>query len=144
MAPLCSEKFSLLLLFWSTLVHAALAMHATLAALGTIFKASPALCTYEPRRPRGEMQAVPYGARSDTRLVPASGLQPRSQVRSALSGRIIPSLKKYFFGEKTAILHYSDTSGYPARKEAPAHPDAFARASTSAGPRGGRAPNSLV
>ena len=35
MALLCSEKFYLLL-FWSRLVHAALAMHATLAALGTL------------------------------------------------------------------------------------------------------------
>ena len=32
---LCSEKFYLLL-FWSRLVHADLAMHATLAALGTL------------------------------------------------------------------------------------------------------------
>ena len=31
----CSEKFCLLL-FWSRLVHADLAMHATLAALGTL------------------------------------------------------------------------------------------------------------
>ena len=55
-----------LLLFWSRLVHAALAMHATLAALGTICQATPALCPCEPRRPCGEMQAVPCGAPSDT------------------------------------------------------------------------------
>ena len=33
--PLCSEKFYLLL-FWSRLVHADLAMHATLSAIGTL------------------------------------------------------------------------------------------------------------
>ena len=63
MALLCSEKFYLLL-FWSRLVHAALAMHATLAALGNIFQAYPALCPCEPRWPLGDMQAVSCGARS--------------------------------------------------------------------------------
>ena len=43
MVPLCSEKFYLLL-FWSRLVHAARAKHATLAVLGNIFQAYPALC----------------------------------------------------------------------------------------------------
>ena len=58
-------------------------MHASLSALGTIFQASPVLCTCEPRRPCGEMQAVPCGARSDTRLFPASGSQARfAQIRS--------------------------------------------------------------
>ena len=58
-------------------------MHATLDALGTICQASPALCPCEPRRPRGEMQTVPRGARFDTRLLPASGSQPRSaRIRS--------------------------------------------------------------
>ena len=132
MVPLCSEKNYLLLLFWSRLVHAALAMHATLAALGTIFKASPALCTCEPRHPRGEMQAVPCGARSDTRLFPACGSQPRSaQIRPVRTYLILKSKRS---------LHFSDTSSYPARKKAPAHPDAFARASTNVRPRGGRAP----
>ena len=37
-------------------VHAALAMPATLAALGAIFQAFPALCPCEPRLPHGEMQ----------------------------------------------------------------------------------------
>ena len=53
-----------------TRVHAALAMHATLVALGAIFKAFPALCPSEPRLPRGEMQAVPCGARSNTLAPP--------------------------------------------------------------------------
>ena len=57
-------------------VHAALAMPATLAALGAIFQAFPALCPCEPRPPRGEMQAVPCGARSNTRLLPASTSRP--------------------------------------------------------------------
>ena len=48
MVPLCSENISLLL-FWSRLVHADLAMHATLAALGTL---PPALCPCEPLRAR--------------------------------------------------------------------------------------------
>ena len=59
-----------------TRVHAALAMPATLAALGAIFHASPALRPCELRLPRGEMQAVPCGANSNTRLVPASTSQP--------------------------------------------------------------------
>ena len=58
------------------IVHAALAMPATLAALGAIFQAFPALCPCEPRLPRGEMQAVPCGARSNARLLPASTSQP--------------------------------------------------------------------
>ena len=54
----CSEKFYSLLLFWSRLVHADLAMHAIRAAL------FPALCPCEPLGPVGDMQAVSYGARS--------------------------------------------------------------------------------
>ena len=42
-------------------------MPATLAALGAIFQAFPALCSCEPRLPRGEMQAVPMA------LVPTLG-----------------------------------------------------------------------
>ena len=59
-----------------TRVHTALAMHATLAALAAIFQAFPALCPRESRLPPGEMQAVPCGARSNTRLLPASTSQP--------------------------------------------------------------------
>ena len=59
-----------------TRVHAALAMPATLAALGAIFQAFPVLCPCEPCLPRGELQAVPCGARSNTRLLPASASQP--------------------------------------------------------------------
>ena len=51
-------------------------MPATLAALGAIFQAFPARCPCEPRLPRGEMQAVPCGARSNSRLLPASNFQP--------------------------------------------------------------------
>ena len=46
-----------------TRVHAALAIPATLAALGATFQAFPALCPCEPRLPRGDMQAVPCGTR---------------------------------------------------------------------------------
>ena len=59
-----------------TRVHAALAMSATLAALGAIFHSFPALRPCELRLPRGEMQAVSCGARSYTRLLPASTSQP--------------------------------------------------------------------
>ena len=57
-------------------VHAALAMPATLAVPGAIFQAFPALCPCEPRLPRGEMQAVPRSACSNTRLLPATTSQP--------------------------------------------------------------------
>ena len=87
MVPLCSEKFYLLLIWWR-LVHAALAMHATLAALGTIFQPYPAPCPCKPRRPVGDMQAVSCGARSRqcSRLLPATSSQPRSIVDRAGSG----------------------------------------------------------
>ena len=77
MVPLCSEKFYLWL-FWSSLVHA------TLAALGTIFQAYPAPRPCEPRRPLGDMQAVSCGARSRqySRLLSASSSQPRSIERA--------------------------------------------------------------
>ena len=113
-------------------------MHATLAGLGTIFQASPVLCTCEPRRPCGEMQAVPCGARSDTRLLTASGSQPRSgQIRSV---RAYHTRRYLYFGDKTIVTFFGHVE-LSARKGVPAHPDAFARASTSAGPRSGRAPN---
>ena len=57
-----------------TRVHAAPAMPAILAALGVIFQAFPALCPCERRLPHGDIQAVPCGARSNTRLLPASRL----------------------------------------------------------------------
>ena len=77
-------------LFWSRLVHADLAMHATLAALcsgrDSCMLTSrcilpwlrsapyPALCPCEPLGPVGDMQAVSYGARSRqySPLLPAS------------------------------------------------------------------------
>ena len=104
------------------MVHATLATHTTLAtpaALGVIFQTFPALCPFEPRRPRGEMQAVPCGARSDTRLLPASTfLPPPVDIRS---------VQKYYTGiclyvELETVLIFSDTSSYPARKETPFHP----------------------
>ena len=45
-------------------------------ALGAIFQPFPALCPFEPRLPRGGMKSVPYGARSNTRLLPACSSQP--------------------------------------------------------------------
>ena len=123
-------------------VHATLATHAnlaTLAALGVIFRAFPALRSFEPRRPRRDMQAVPCGARSDTRLLPASASQPPPVD--------IRSVREYntwicLYVKVKTVLIFSDTSSSPARKETPAnpHPHAFARDSTSTPPRGGRAP----
>ena len=107
-------------------MHATLATHAsldTLAALGVIFQAFPALCPCEPRRPLGKMQVVPGGARSDTRLLPGPTSQPPPvdirSVRKCTTG--------IFIYDVNTILIFSDTSSYPARKETPAHPhpDAF-------------------
>ena len=69
MVPLCSEKFYLLL-FWSRLVHADIAIHATMAALGTY----PGPCPCESLGPVGDMQAVSCSARSRqySPLLPAS------------------------------------------------------------------------
>ena len=50
MVPLCPKQIFGLI---ETRVHAALVMHVTLAALGAIFQAFPALCPCEPRLPRG-------------------------------------------------------------------------------------------
>ena len=86
-------------------------MPATLAALGAIFQAFPVLCPREPRLPRGEMQAVPCGARSNTRLFPASVFQPPLAgirfVRNYNTGMCV-------FVQVKKSLH-SDTSSYPAR-----------------------------
>ena len=73
MVPLCPKNIFGLV---ETRVRAALVMHATHAALGV--QVFPALCPCEPLLPRGEMQAVPCGARSNTRLLPASTSQPPS------------------------------------------------------------------
>ena len=54
-------------------------MHAT----GAIFQDFLALCPYEPRLPRGEMQAVPCGTRSKTRPLPVFTSQsPPAGIRS--------------------------------------------------------------
>ena len=121
------------------MVHATLAAHATHATLGVIFQAFPALCPFAPRRPRGEMQAVPCGARSDIWLLAASTSQPPpvdiGSVRKFITGTCLHAKFK-------TVLISADTSIYSARKETPAHPhpDAFTPASTSTRPRCGRAP----
>ena len=72
-------------LAWSRLAYMLRAVPATLAALGAIFQAFLALCPCEPRLPRGEMQVVPCGARSNTQLLPASTSQPPpAGIRSVL------------------------------------------------------------
>ena len=110
MVPLCSEKFSLL---------------------------PPLYVPVSPVARAARCNPCPVA------LVPTLGCsRPPSRnldlVRSALSGRIIP--ESIFILNSKRSLHFSGTSSYPARKEAPAHPDDFARASTSAGPCGGGAP----
>ena len=91
-------------------MHAALALPATLAALGAIFQASPTLCPCEPRFSPEEMQTVPSGARSNIRLFPASTSHP--------SPAGIRSVRKYntgictLFKQKRSL--HSNTSSYPA------------------------------
>ena len=92
-------------------MHAALAMAATLAALGAIFQAFPALCPCEPRLPRGEIQAMTCGARSNIRLFKAStSWSPPAGIRSARKYNT-----RYVFSFKKNSHLRSDTSSYPAR-----------------------------
>ena len=96
MVPLCSEKFSLL---------------------------PPLYVPVSPVARAARCNPCPVA------LVPTLGCsRPPSRnldlVRSALSGRIIP--ESIFILNSKRSLHFSGTSSYPARKEAPAHPDAFA------------------
>ena len=112
MVPLCSEKFSLL---------------------------PPLYVPVSPVARAARCNPCPVA------LVPTLGCsRPPSRnldlVRSALSGRIIP--ESIFILNSKRSLHFSGTSSYPARKEAPAHPDAFARSRPSLGRRGARRPDS--
>ena len=111
------------------------------------FPSFPALCPCEPRLPRGEMQAVPCGARSNTRLLPASTSQPPAGIRSVWNTSVIPGY--VFFSSKndpyirtrlvTPQKQNINTPGQPR----PQPTDAFAPASTSDRPRGGRAQTGL-
>ena len=69
------------------------------AALGTIFLASPALCPCDHCRPLGDMQAVSCGARSRqySRLMPASNSRPRPIVKRAGPGPMGRVQKVYLF-----------------------------------------------
>ena len=122
-----------------TRVHDALEMPATLAALGAIFGAFPALCPCEPRLPRGEMQAVPCGARSNIRR--SRPLPPRLLLlASALSGNIIPGM--YFSSSKNSPYIWTRLVTPQEKNKhtgSTTHTDDFAPASTSGRPRGGRA-----
>ena len=96
-----------LLLFWSRRVHAPPRCMLPSPRSAPSYhrfdhvQASPFLCPCEPRCPRGEMQAVPCGARSDTRLLPASGAQPRSaQIRSV---RTYNTRLNVYFNVKTVL-----------------------------------------
>ena len=100
----------------------------------------PPLCTCESRRPGGEMQAVPCGARSDTRLFPASGSQPRSahirsvrtyntrtytsfEVRTVIKfrGRVQSSRKKRSTASSKRFRSCLDDR-WPARRESAGFP----------------------
>ena len=99
----------------------------------------PPLCTCESRRPGGEMQAVPCGARSDTRLFPASGSQPRSaQIRPVRTYKT----RIYFYVEVKTVLKFLRHVQLSRKKRSTGSSRRFhfARASTSVRPRGGRAP----
>ena len=122
-------------------MHAALAMPAILAVLGAIFQALPALCQCEPRLPRGEMQAVRCGARSNARLLPASTFRPPpARIRSVrkyntyldmffCSSKNGPYIRKRLVTPQEKNKHTGLTT--PT--------DDFAPASTSGRPCGGRA-----
>ena len=136
MVPLCPQKIFGLV---QTRVHAAPAMPATRAALGAIFQAFPALCLCEPRLSRGEMQAVPCGARSNTRLLPASISQPPPAgirfVRKHNTGMFFGSSKNGPYIQTRLVT----PQGKNKHTGSTTPTDAFAPASTSGRPRGGRA-----
>ena len=121
------------------IVHAALAMPAALAALGAIFQAFLALCPCEHRLPRGEMQAVPCGARSNTRLLPASTSQPPPAgirfVRKYTTEMSFCSSKNGPY-IRTRLVTPHDKNKHTGSTTST---DAFAPASTSGRPRGRRA-----
>ena len=120
MVPLCPEKFSLLLLFWSRFMHAALTMHAILAAPSS--KPPPLYVPVSPvaRAARCKPCLVALVSTLGCSRPPARNLD---LLRSALSGRIIP--ESIFILKSKRSLHFSDTSSYPATKEAPAQPRRF-------------------
>ena len=135
MVPLCSEKF---VCCCSGRYWCMLPSRCMLPSLRSAPSANlPPL--YVPVSP---VAAPPRFKPCPVALVPTLGC-PRPPTRNphllkfALSGCIIP--EHIFISKTKRSLHFADTSSYPAREEAPAHPDAFARASTSAGPRGGKA-----
>ena len=138
MVPLCPKNIPGLV---ETGVHAALAMPATFAALGAIFQAFPALCSCEPRLPRGKLQAV--------RRALWRWLQ-----HSAAPGLYLPAYSCWhplcLVTQYRDLCFYSSINGPYVRtrlvtsQEKHTHtgsttpPDAFAPASTSGRPRGGR------
>ena len=139
MVPLCPEKFSLLL-FWSKLVHdlPSRCMPPSLRSAPSS-KLPPLYVPVSPVARAARCKPCPVV------LVPTLGCsRPPARnldlLTSALSGRIIPEHILLLKSER--LLNFADASSHPARKEAPPHPNAFARASTIAGPRGGRAPDS--
>ena len=136
MVPHCPKFFFDLV---ETRVHAALAMPAALAALGAIFQAFPALCPCEPRLPRGEMQAVPCGARSNTRLLLASTSQPPpAGIRSArkYNAGIYVFVQENGPYIRTRLVTLQEKNKHTGSTTPT---DAFDPASTSGRPRGRRA-----
>ena len=83
------------------------------------------------------MQSVPCGARPDTRLFPASVSQPRSgQIRSVRTY----NTRIYFYFELKTVLTFLGHVQLSRKKRSTGSPRRFRCASTSARPRGERAP----
>ena len=102
MEPPCSEKF---ICCCSRRDSCTLPLRCMLPSLRSPPSAKlPPLCACEPRRPRADIQAVPCGACSDTRLLPASDSQPPSaQIRSV---RTYNTIIYTYFKVKTVITFY--------------------------------------
>ena len=97
-------------------------------------------CPCEPRRPPAVKQAVPYGARSDTRTLSRSSSEPRSP-----QNRSVPKYDTrldVYFQAKTTLAPLGHNRYTPQAKEAAAHTDDVARAWTSTGRRDARPPDS--
>ena len=114
-------------------------MPATLAALGATFQAFPALRPREPRLPRGGMQAVACGARSNYRLLPVSTSQPppsgnrsvlkyNTGIRLFCSSKNGPHIRTRLVTPQEKKTHTRSTMST----------DVFVPASTSGCPRSGR------
>ena len=102
MEPLCSDKF---VCRCSGRDSCTLPSRCMLSSLHSAPSSKlPPFCVPVSPVARTAMQAVPCGARSDTRLFPASGSQPRSgQIRSV---RTYNSRRYIYFRDKTVLTFF--------------------------------------